>query len=102
MLRKRVAILLLLYIGLMVAVGPRCADAQLSIANKDTSNPTLLYNGKPVLKVGPLCKRLSPRLRERACEDVRPSIGDPARLLRLTFGLRCARSGERENPGVIL
>jgi hypothetical protein len=44
----------LLGIGLMVTTELRLAEAQLSIANKDTANPTLLYKDKPVLKVGPL------------------------------------------------
>jgi hypothetical protein len=54
MFGRRVTILFLLFVGLMVPIGSRSAEAQLAIANKDTDNPTLLYNGRPVLKVGPL------------------------------------------------
>ncbi|MCP5115041.1 MAG: hypothetical protein GY953_29780, partial [bacterium] len=33
---------------------PLLASAQLSIANRGSPNATLLYKGKPMLKVGPL------------------------------------------------
>ena len=42
MFGRRVTILFLLFVGLMVPIGSRSAEAQLAIANKDTDNPTLL------------------------------------------------------------